>query len=131
MNAPNTPTPNTPTPTPNNFTCHSLNTQAIRGCCTGPGSLYTVMTLNATTSLAYCVVPRSERQAGSDFVNCITKAFGLTDRTWLVPGNEAVSVACVGFIPAVMGVNGAPTTTSIKWAAVALVAVLASTVVAL
>lgn len=112
-----------------NLICHSANHAPIKSCCTGSGSFYQELTEtyhgNATYDYAYCLVP-PQSKTGSNFADCVMKAYNVGDRSALVPGNANIS--CVGVIPPVL--SGAPAT-SAKWAAVALVAVLASTVVAL
>lgn len=121
---------NTTNTTIHNFICHSQNQAAIKGCCTGTGTLFSTVTANQTINIAFCAVPPSEPKVGAAFVNCVTKAFGLSDPYSLVPGsNEANSIACAGPLPAASSAQ--TTMTSTKWAAVALVAVFASTVVAL
>lgn len=116
----------------NLLVCESANQAAIKGCCTGAGAIYMALPAtasgfpNATGDIAYCGVPTSEPKTGSNFVSCITKAFSISDRNTLVPGTA--DLICKGTVPP--AVSGAHTT-SAKWAAVALVAVLASTVVAL
>ncbi|MDN8994283.1 hypothetical protein Q0P39_14395, partial [Staphylococcus aureus] len=64
---------------------------------------------------AECYVSQNYPKAGSKFVDCAMKTFNISDRNQLIPGNAAIN--CRGGVPPVY--NGAQTTTSAKWAAVA------------
>ncbi|WOO78352.1 uncharacterized protein LOC62_02G001898 [Vanrija pseudolonga] len=87
-----------------NLICQSPNQTAIKACCTGHGSVYMVLPAaasgfpNAIGDITYCGVPAKEPKTGSNFVSCITQAFGISDRNSLIPGTA--NLICKGTVPA-------------------------------
>ncbi|KAL1407830.1 hypothetical protein Q8F55_007266 [Vanrija albida] len=122
----------------NGITCAGRDMAAMKACCVGSGAIYLggpIGNANSKLDASFCGYTKSEVESTKDFVACIQKAFNIPDRASLVKENFTelsagkVNVSCKGDLPpSSAAVALAP---SGKWAALALAAVLASSVVAL